>query len=467
MSTKYMSQPKTPTVDWLRVGLGKKFDSQVAKETGVPRRQVTKIRTRLGIPSYSETKTGVKPARDRRVDAAQPATKPITQVIAQTPIEPAKAQKPPKVVEKKTAIKNYIAVVLDKSSSIQYYQIENTLREAYNGLVDTIKKNAEESGQETVFSLFQFGSRVSHSVVDVPASKIEKLTSSTYRATDGSTCLLDGVGAAISYLKDRPDANAENVSHLIVVLTDGEENSSQTFKPDDIHAQNKMSTKLLNLITEVQYAGNWTLAFQLPEGFKKKFVNTYGIPADNVREWAQTDAGVKETFDRTSGGVTQYFNSRASGQSRVQSFYCTTDLSKVSVRDIKKKLDDISNKFKSFVVDKEVDIKEFVEAKTKRAYVVGAAYYTLMKTEEIQPQKQVLIRQKGHLAVWGGDEARKLIGLPQGIKAKVTPGNHSEFDVFVQSTSVNRKLPRGTQVLVDMTKLTNDQETWASGYTGS
>jgi hypothetical protein len=454
-----MSNPKTPAVDWLRVGLGKKFDSQVAKETGVPRRQVTKIRTRLGIPSYSETKTGVKPSRNRRVDAAQPATKPITQVIAQTPIEPAK--KPPKAAEpKKVGLKNYVAVVLDKSSSIQYYQIENTLREAYNGLVDTIKKNAEESGQETVFSLFQFGSRVSHSVVDVPASKIEKLTSSTYRATDGSTCLLDGVGAAISYLKDRPDANAENVSHLIVVLTDGEENSSQTFKPDDIRANDKKSTKLLNLISECQYAGNWTLAFQLPEGFKKKFVDAYGIPADNVREWAQTDAGVKETFERTSGGVTQYFNSRASGQASVQKFYATTDLSKIKPKDIHAKLDDVSDRFKDYTLEREYVVKEAMETKTRKPFVIGAVYYELMKPEEVQPQKEVLIVERGKKSVWGGDQARQLIGLPKGVSAKVKPGNHANYQIFVQSQSVNRILPRGTRIMVDTRKLVDDNPTW-------
>lgn len=459
-----MAAKKPITINWDKAGLGERLDSEIAKDFNVPRRRVTKERAKRNIAAYTKSHPNVKVDRTRRVDASQPATKPITQVVAQSPI--LSTPKTPKV-EKKTKLKNYIAVVLDKSYSIQTYGLEEKLRQAYNELVDTIKKNAEESGQETVFSLFQFYGAVDHTVVDVPASKIEHLNSRTYRADGSATALLDAVGAAISYLKSRPDAKDENVSHLVVTLTDGEENASQTYRPDNIYGQDKRCTKLSNLITECQYAGNWTLTFQLPHGFKDKFAKGYGIPADNIREWAQTDLGVKETFERTSSGVTQYFNSRASGQSRVQSFYCTTDLSKVSVRDIKKKLDDISNKFKSFVVDKEVDIKEFVEAKTKRAYVVGAAYYTLMKTEEIQPQKQVLIRQKGHLAVWGGDEARKLIGLPQGIKAKVTPGNHSEFDVFVQSTSVNRKLPRGTQVLVDMTKLTNDQETWASGYTGS
>jgi hypothetical protein len=41
-----------------------------------------------------------------------------------------------------------------------------------------------------------------------------------------------------------------------------------------------------------------------------------------------------------------------------------------------------------------------------------------------------------------------MIGLPANADAKVEPGNHANYDIFVQSTSVNRKLPRGTKLIV-------------------
>jgi hypothetical protein len=40
-----------------------------------------------------------------------------------------------------------------------------------------------------------------------------------------------------------------------------------------------------------------------------------------------------------------------------------------------------------------------------------------------------------------------MLGLPRVGDARVRPGDHGKFDVFVQSTSVNRKLSYGTQVM--------------------
>jgi len=99
------------------------------------------------------------------------------------------------------------------------------------------------------------------------------------------------------------------------------------------------------------------------------------------------------------------------------------------------------------VADQDV-IKPFVEKKMKREYQVGTAFYQLMKKEKIQPQKDILLLNRSNSLIYGGQGARDLIGLPEGEYANVTPGNHGEYDIFVQSTSTNRILPRGTKVLV-------------------
>jgi len=97
---------------------------------------------------------------------------------------------------------------------------------------------------------------------------------------------------------------------------------------------------------------------------------------------------------------------------------------------------------------KEEVIKDFVEKKTRRPYVIGTAYYQLMKTEKVQAGKGVILVEKGKPQVWAGQAARAMIGLPAGSDAKVEPGNHANYDIYVQSTSVNRKLPRGTKLIV-------------------
>jgi hypothetical protein len=50
-------------------------------------------------------------------------------------------------------------------------------------------------------------------------------------------------------------------------------------------------------------------------------------------------------------------------------------------------------------------------------------------------------------AIYVGVNARNLLGLP-AQEVKVNPANVSAYNIFVQSTSVNRKLPKGTQLIV-------------------
>jgi len=49
--------------------------------------------------------------------------------------------------------------------------------------------------------------------------------------------------------------------------------------------------------------------------------------------------------------------------------------------------------------------------------------------------------------VYMGDAARQMLGLPS-MHVKVGPGDHPDYTIFVQSTSMNRKLIQGTSLLV-------------------
>ena len=83
---------------------------------------------------------------------------------------------------------------------------------------------------------------------------------------------------------------------------------------------------------------------------------------------------------------------------------------------------------------------------SKKPYRKGAAFYELTKREEIQENKELLVMEIGKSAVYGGADAREVLGLPE-TRCKVTPGNHSQWKIFVQSGSFNRRLVRGTSVL--------------------
>lgn len=183
-------------------------------------------------------------------------------------------------------------------------------------------------------------------------------------------------------------------------------------------------------------------------GYADKFSRTHGIPRENCTEWEATKQGFEKTTINTSNALDNYYSARLSGQRSVQTFYkATTDLSDLSKADLKK-LSNLTARFDQYTVPREVDIQSFVEQQTGQTYLPGTAYFQLTKPEKIQAQKAVCLIEKGKKTVLGGPEARRVIGLMDYADGKVTPGNHGNWDIFVQSTSSNRKLVRGTKLLV-------------------
>jgi hypothetical protein len=58
-----------------------------------------------------------------------------------------------------------------------------------------------------------------------------------------------------------------------------------------------------------------------------------------------------------------------------------------------------------------------------------------------------MVMDKKTKKVYGGEEARNLLGLPD-MEVRVKPDFNPDFKIFVQSTSTNRKLVGNTQVLL-------------------
>jgi hypothetical protein len=75
------------------------------------------------------------------------------------------------------------------------------------------------------------------------------------------------------------------------------------------------------------------------------------------------------------------------------------------------------------------------------------AFYELVKNEHVQPQKQIVIQNRKTGKVYSGDNARKLLNLPNQ-EVKITVGDFGEWNVYIQSTSVNRKVIPKQRVLV-------------------
>lgn len=105
------------------------------------------------------------------------------------------------------------------------------------------------------------------------------------------------------------------------------------------------------------------------------------------------------------------------------------------------------SRFQMLNVPNNVAINDFVRS-TGATFKTGKGFYELTKTELVQERKEVVLRNAlGDM--FSGHKAREMIGLPYGERGRVRPMKSLGYDVFIQSTSANRKLIGGTRFLYE------------------
>ena len=331
---------------------------------------------------------------------------------------------------------NRIAFAIDRSGSMRPI-LANAI-DAFNDNMDAIREQVASTGQDATVSLYVFDDEVECLFFNRGIGSISPLARDALQAGD-MTALFDAAGEGINDLRDMKIGKHDDVAYLLNVITDGEENGSEKYPDGDGFPE---------LAAKVQATDMWTLSFLVPKGKKHGLVNRFNIPEGNVMEWSQTAAGIKEYSAAQRKGIEGFFRARSQGKKSVRSFF-TTDMSGVTSKDVKRALDDMSRKATVFDVTKkqhDTQIRDFIESKKKK-YQKGCAFYELSKTERaIQDYKQILIMEDGKPQVYGGEDARQLLGLPDSTTS-VVPGEHGKFRIFVQSTSVNRKVKEGTSVI--------------------
>lgn len=333
-------------------------------------------------------------------------------------------------------MKNYIGISRDHSGSM--HGIAAAACADYNDNIASIKEGSAEHSIDTIVSVVKCGTgRPAKNVPEVTNSNVSTLKPlNSYVADGNSTPLFDSVMMLIDQLEKVPDAADPNVSFLVMTITDGQDNSSST--PAHVLAAR---------IKELQATDRWTFVFRVPRGDKAPLARM-GIPDGNILEWEQSTRGVQAASVATRSAFKGFYAARAKGTTSTDKFYA--DLSTTSLKEVKAALVDISKQVDVYVVDSNndgVQIRDFVEAQGV-PYVKGCAFYELSKTETVQDYKQIAIRDKVSGAVYSGFAARDMLGLPHHGEVKLAPGQHGQYNIFVQSTSFNRKLVKGTNVMI-------------------
>lgn len=338
-------------------------------------------------------------------------------------------------------MKQYLAIVRDHSMSMM--TLAKAAMNDYNSNIEIIRKASEENDIETFVSTVMCGIGPGNGRVEVDFEKTyitDVPYMLSYITNGGSTPLFDSVGKCIDILEKSPNLKKPDVSAMVMVITDGEENSSTQWTGNALGGR----------IRELQATDKWSFIFRVPRGSKKR-LTAIGIPEGNIIEWDQTEAGLAYSSAATQAAFGSYYNDRKTkGITSTRGFY-VTDAANITSKDVKQNLRDISKEVKIWNVDhldNDMAISRFCELKLKKPMTKGCAFYQLMKHERnVQEYKMICIQDKKSRAVYAGVAARDLLGLPQFGNISLSPGDHGNYEIYIQSTSLNRKVKQGTNVL--------------------
>lgn len=328
---------------------------------------------------------------------------------------------------------NHVALVLDASWSMNGRQSE--VVRVTDEQIKHLALRSEELSQETRVSVYRFGETTIECLIfDMDVMRLPS-ADSLYDVLYENTSLIDAIMKSQKDLETTSQLYGDH-AFLTFVLTDGKENKSRKYSARDLQAQIENAPV------------NWSMGFLVPDRSGQTYMERLGVLSDSIAIWdLQSSTGLLDAASRIKSATDNFMTARATGVRGTRSvFGMGADvLNKKTVPTVLNAMG--ADKYRIFPVKVSGQIRDFVEAQGFH-YKAGMAYYALTKRETIGKRKQVAVVEKATDKVYAGAEARRLLGLPDGQDTRVSPQDNPEYDVYVQSTSVNRKLVPGTNVLV-------------------
>lgn len=355
---------------------------------------------------------------------------------------------------------NHVALVIDASFSMDKHQ--KAVIAVADGLIKHLAAKSQELDQETRVTVYTFGDDWRVLIFDKDVMRLPSIKD-LYKI-DGNTALIAATMKSQDDLAKTAQMYGDH-AFLTYVITDGEENVSRwstvfggngqrvryttTASKYTDHEIKKMLADRLNGLEE-----NWTVACLVPNQMGVRYAESYGFPRDNIQIWDTTSKdGILEVGKVITEATDTYMTNRDLGVRGSKTMFAkmgAADLNLGAVKQagLRRLPKDKYEVLAVLAADDGAAIKEFVERMTGKPYVTGTAHYELMKTEKIQPSKKVLVRDKKSGVVYTGQHARDLLGLPSDREVRVKTDENPKYRVFVQSTSLNRKLVAGTKLIL-------------------
>ncbi|WP_411111631.1 vWA domain-containing protein [Streptomyces sp. c-19] len=336
---------------------------------------------------------------------------------------------------------NHVALVLDASSSMS--RLSGKVVEVADQQIAYLARRSRELDQETRVTVYVFADKVQCVIYDKDVLRMPSLKQ-LYRV-GGMTALLAAALKSQGELAQTAQLYGDH-SFLTFVLTDGQENASHRCPG----APSKEPRELVRAVAEMiaTQQDNWTLAVLVPDQMGKREAMQYGFPKDNIAIWDATSTqGLEEAGQVIQEATEKFMVGRTKGIRGSRAVFSAgaeavnKDTIKAAGLTPVKQSD-----YQLIPVARDAGIRDWV-VESGHTYRTGGAFYQLSKPEKIQARKQIAVLEKQTDLVYTGPEARALLGLPD-VEVRVKPDHNDEFTIFVQSTSVNRKLVSSTRLLL-------------------
>lgn len=327
---------------------------------------------------------------------------------------------------------NHVGLVLDRSYSMTRH--ERKVVQAARDQVKFLAKLSTDADQETRVSIYTFDDFVECMVFDKDVLRLPSIEG-LYKIGH-NTALIDGTMQAITDLEKTAQMYGDH-AFLLFVLTDGMENASRLFK------------KQMLMDKFARLPENWTVAIFVPNAYGKLVAQEYGFAPDNIALWdTETTQGFERAANVIQNTTQSFVQARAAGIRGSKSVF-TLNAQNLSATVLATNLQALGSGLYDVlnVPSGRPEIASFVSFATGKPYVIGSAFYQIVKPETVQSHKQVAIMDRRTSMVYTGPQARQLIGLPDH-EVRVHPDRFSDYLIFIQSTSTNRKLDTGTKLLV-------------------
>ncbi len=182
----------------------------------------------------------------------------------------------------------YTNFILDKSGSMQ--SIKTDTIGGFNQYIETVKAEMGRKTAKLTLTLFDTEVTTLHSLA--PLKDVAELNDKTYQPS-GMTALYDAVGQTVRKVEGKITKKDKS---LVVIMTDGEENSSREWGRDSFS----------KLIKEMEGKGNWTFVFLGANQDAWANASKWGFSAQNVATYNASSAGMRSAMKTVADNTVSY-----------------------------------------------------------------------------------------------------------------------------------------------------------------